>query len=321
MISKYTNDEYLYKDIGLGEDTVLWNLAHLSPGQAQQFKSQIARWIKNPKIKKIFLFDHEGFWYEPFIGLDDKIHCWDSTIFDHPRFHSYFFWINWVKEVDGYVNASKNLTPWQDKNCNQMFDALLGIKRPNRIFVREHALSHAESSKFLVGDFNNSCGWSSSPDTWISGGEFETGNWKINYWQNCNVNISCIIPYNVYNNTWYSLVTETMPRLGPFLTEKTVKPILSKRLFIIFGCKHHLKMLKSAGYQTFSSIIDESYDDIDDDQLRYQKAWDQVCYLLTLDPKKVYESIANIVEYNYNLTMHTNWKENFYNEVRQLAKN
>lgn len=47
-----------------------------------------------------------------------------------------------------------------------------------------------------------------------------------------------------------------------FLTEKTYRPIAAGRPFIVAGPLHTLSFLKSLGFKTFSSILNESYDEI-----------------------------------------------------------
>ena len=100
------------------------------------------------------------------------------------------------------------------------------------------------------------------------------------------------------------LVTETVAagqRLH--LTEKTFKPICLRMPFIIVGTAGSLEYLRSYGFRTFSTIWDESYDLIADDELRLKKIGE---LLQELDSKTVEEKnqlfrqAQDIVEYNYN---------------------
>ena len=50
-----------------------------------------------------------------------------------------------------------------------------------------------------------------------------------------------------------------------FISEKTWKPIMVGHPFIMVGNKNNLKFLKDLGYKTFDKWIDESYDDIEDE--------------------------------------------------------
>ena len=67
-----------------------------------------------------------------------------------------------------------------------------------------------------------------------------------------------------YNDTSFSLVVESEQEQTDrvFLTEKTFKPIAMGHPFLIFGHLRSLKLLMENGFKTFSSMFDESYDDI-----------------------------------------------------------
>ena len=54
-----------------------------------------------------------------------------------------------------------------------------------------------------------------------------------------------------------------------YITEKTLKPLAHGRPFIIVGPVDSLKALNNYGFRTFSSIIDETYDSINDDEQRF----------------------------------------------------
>ncbi len=55
---------------------------------------------------------------------------------------------------------------------------------------------------------------------------------------------------------------------GVTLTEKTYKPILLKRPFLVYGIPNILSMLHKEGFRTFDGIIDETYDNIKDEHER-----------------------------------------------------
>jgi hypothetical protein len=68
-----------------------------------------------------------------------------------------------------------------------------------------------------------------------------------------------------YNNIAIDIVTETVynyPHLQ--ITEKTLRPILQKRMFLIVGGPNSLGILKDRGFKTFDPWICEDYDGISD---------------------------------------------------------
>jgi hypothetical protein len=96
-----------------------------------------------------------------------------------------------------------------------------------------------------------------------------------------------------------------------FYTEKTVKPILARRLFVAFVGQHYIRNLHNLGFQTFHGIIDESYDEEPDMTKRYQMAYEQMQYLFTQPQDVILEQIRPIVEYNYHYMLSTDWYGEF----------
>jgi hypothetical protein len=84
-------------------------------------------------------------------------------------------------------------------------------------------------------------------------------------------NLACNIHISDYHQTFISIITETLTCPGTlFLSEKTWKPLLVGHPFLTFGNKGTLNYLKSIGYMTFDKWIDESYDDMEDENDRYK---------------------------------------------------
>lgn len=63
---------------------------------------------------------------------------------------------------------------------------------------------------------------------------------------------------------------------GTFLTEKTFKPIKHGQLFFIAGPAGSLRLLRDMGYRTFDSVLDNSYDRIEDATQRWAKLLDAI---------------------------------------------
>lgn len=57
----------------------------------------------------------------------------------------------------------------------------------------------------------------------------------------------------------------------PYLTEKTLRPIACKRMFMVLGPCGILKLLKAKGFLTFDDMIDESYDETENPTHRFLK--------------------------------------------------
>lgn len=128
---------------------------------------------------------------------------------------------------------------------------------------------------------------------------------------------STLIPWAIYNNSWYSIISETNPVWCDinFLTEKTAKCLAAMRVFVMFNAPGTLRYLRSLGFQTFhGEFIDESYDDQHGNELRWQMAWEQVQRLAAADPVKVYEYYQPVLTFNANLM-----ETYAANEVKNIA--
>jgi UDPglucose 6-dehydrogenase len=77
---------------------------------------------------------------------------------------------------------------------------------------------------------------------------------------------------NHYEQALLSVITETTYEHGDvFISEKTFRAIAHAHPFIIVGPSQSLQMLKNLGFETFNGIIDESYDQAYDPNVRMQK--------------------------------------------------
>ena len=90
-----------------------------------------------------------------------------------------------------------------------------------------------------------------------------------------------------YDQTQFSVVLESSVHTRaelPFVTEKTFKPIAFQHPFLVLGCCNTLSYLRSLGFETWENIWDQSYDDIDNWQLRCYNIVQQIhCGSVVLD--------------------------------------
>jgi hypothetical protein len=71
---------------------------------------------------------------------------------------------------------------------------------------------------------------------------------------------------------YFEIVTESWVTDGgcTYFTEKTIRPLIGAKPFILVGCPGSLRHLRTLGFQTFAPHIDETYDDIDDPHERLE---------------------------------------------------
>ena len=114
-----------------------------------------------------------------------------------------------------------------------------------------------------------------------------------NTWGDAIVNPRC------YTDSWFSLVTETIYDYPhTFRTEKIWKPILMAHPFVVAANPGYLKDLRAAGFQTFHSLIDEGYDQIDCPQARIERIIDTVRGISQSGAAEFWEASCDICKYN-----------------------
>ena len=216
----------------------------------------------------------------------------------------------WFDAVSGlYQQFPEVLSQFDFASCPFFFDALLGTKTPVRDFIYQSILDNKLTNKIFLNYVGN------GRDQYISEPGVELPNnlthssTHVTY-KNVRVHFSNILPITIYKNSSYSIVAESRSTgKFNFYTEKTAKPIIARRLFVVFASRYHLKNLRSLGFQTFDNVIDESYDEIEDNQQRWAVAFEQVKYLCKQDQNMVLSAIKSRVDHNYQLFMSTDWTQ------------
>ena len=242
---------------------------------------------------------------------------------------SHIHWMDWfITSIIFYKykpHVLDKLTPYLKKS--KTFDILLGQPKPHRTLIYDFAIDH--SDQVIMTYFKdhttpirqleeNSWIWESEgltiPDT-----DFNFTVTPVTYYD-CSMSLSQIVPISIYNQTAYSIICETnFKNHYSFFTEKTVKPILGRRLFLMFGGRHQLRNLRKLGFRTFDGIIDESYDEVADLTQRAKMIQSQMTYLFNQDQQIILDKIKPIVEHNYYTMMETDWYGDFAREFQSVV--
>jgi hypothetical protein len=273
-------------------------------------------------------------------AFDNEMHCYHIDIFQQ---HTQ---PNVIWAVPGTVNDNKNVVLWNahfdltvtpyrqmlDKintvEHNKIkpfyFDALLGWKKPHRDFLYEsiHALHLQQKiittymdSPIKKFDIKKHFVW--EPEIKKFYNSVDNFSNTVEY-HGHEMSLARILPIQIYNQTAYSIVAETgADNRYCFFTEKTAKPIMARRLFVMFSSRGFLRNLKAIGFKTFDTVIDESYDLIYNDQDRWSAAFEQVQRLCEMDQSTVFAKIASAVEHNYNLLMNTDWNQRMLDQIQE----
>jgi len=247
-------------------------------------------------------------------------------------FHG-FAALDWYR---GYHALNYNKTI--DKNPTHdfvSFNRLITDDRSYRIYfvslLKEHGLLNQGLVSFGVADDVN-LSWQdevSNPDSKLSNNakshitRYLPGTDKLvidnSYIQgSASADILRTINRVDYNNSpkfdsYWNIVTETVFYYNKLhLTEKIFKPIVNKQPFMLLASPGNLAYLKSYGFKTFDSIIDESYDNISNNDLRTEAVVKQLswyCGLTNKEKEEIIQTATPIVEYNF---------QHFYGEFKHI---
>ena len=110
---------------------------------------------------------------------------------------------------------------------------------------------------------------------------------------------------------------------GPtFFTEKTWKPIVYKRPFLLLGVPEINQTLKKLGFELYDEIFHYSFDNQPDDLKRLKMFWEQIDKYIDLDPKIFSDKLKVLDEkLEHNRKTYLEWYEstlNLSNEVRNI---
>jgi hypothetical protein len=273
--------------------------------------------VVNPELIQEPLGEHLALLRQHF--SNDRIitvtseHLSDCVPNEHVYRYPYF--LTEIPMINKYVDTSATEKP-------KLFDALLGLNKEHRQFIFNSLRQHNLIDKCYLSLIEK--------DQWIYYSDdlrpletkaaleaMEKNNGVFNSYINTSFQqyypISRQMPFDIYKNSWYSIVAETNCHTWTFISEKTAKPLYAKRIFVMFAAQYHLKKLREWGFQTFDSIIDESYDVEIDRMKRYKMAFDQVLALSRQDPLSVYRKITPILEHNHDLICN---RQHFVNPLR-----
>jgi len=212
------------------------------------------------------------------------------------------------------------ISHYLDRNTDQsttadqksfLFDAMLGARRPHRDYVMLGLTQTGLLEQSIVtyrdcfpgGLINNQTQEFSNlfPNirlNWPYVSPNLDPAWEVS--DHVNNQVSFTTPVKIFQKCYYSIITETLGTGRDFFfSEKTIKAFFARRMFVMFGNQYYLRRLKNLGFQTFGSVLDESYDSNPLDFDRFAQALEQLTYLASQDPHKILQQVAPILEHNH----------------------
>jgi hypothetical protein len=127
-----------------------------------------------------------------------------------------------------------------------------------------------------------------------------------------------------YCDTYFSLVTETIFDYPySFRTEKMAKPLAIGHPWIVASNQGFYRDMRNLGFQTFDSLIDESFDSIDNSQERMDRIVAVVNDLCQQDLTSFMQASESICKYNQQHLQHlssnikSEFADKFFNFIEQ----
>lgn len=239
-----------------------------------------------------------------------------DVVLNHPR-SNYYPAISWFLGTRNFYASE----PWAVKLLASLdhsdhkpykFDCLLGAQRIHRDLVESFYQQSSLKDQFFFTYFRK---------------DITQGHWNQDYSQHSltsepveidvignqtyHAALSAIIPDYIYNQTSHTIVCETtcFNEYNQY-TEKVAKPMLAQRIFVAFCGQWYLRNLRSLGFRTFDTIIDESYDSDPNMPRRFARAWAQVERLCQADSAQLRSQVRDILEHNRQHFIATDWHKN-----------
>lgn len=111
---------------------------------------------------------------------------------------------------------------------------------------------------------------------------------------------SLVPSLDLYSQCAFEVGAETLTTQGSWFTEKTMRPIAAKMPLVLMSVPGALKELRNLGFRTFGNYIDESYDNIDNEQDRVLKVVETVKDIVKSGSADFANAVSDITEHNWN---------------------
>ena len=243
--------------------------------------------------------------YENFLG---KVHDYDENLKaieeysvnqQSQRPYKFLFLNGRMREHRKYLLTKFQKTGLLDQALWSNLDASLGVGRMN--FIAGSGIScssdpfpvHYLPAEYEVEKYQAHTAVAPESVTGRLEGKF---NLFKNEWGEIYLNT------RAYLDTYFSLVTETVfDHPYSFRTEKIWKPIAIGHPFVVASGQGYYRDLHNLGFRTFGHLIDEGFDQIDNNQDRIDRIVAVVQDLCTQDLSAFVTAAQDVCKYNQQL--------------------
>ena len=125
-----------------------------------------------------------------------------------------------------------------------------------------------------------------------------------------------------YQHIACDIVVETVFKYPyPYVSEKTLRPMACKRMFIVLGPPGVLKLLHSMGFKTFDDFINEDYDNISDPIDRFLAVNEQIHQLCDRPLEEIVQYLqTNESKFDHNFSNLVGLQEKEIKEISSKLK-
>jgi hypothetical protein len=243
------------------------------------------------RTDKKYIFFINGFWDTEKKHLPYRYKIVDTSFFLFEMVDTYFS----PHRFCFYSNKTYNF----DLDKPMMFVSTVGNTRPIRDYLTKQLVSKLNYSNYILKYSGQDLGKFSGDLDIISvrPGEFDP---YISLQSKYFHTISQTLPIAMYNQARFNLIVETdIEETNQFfLTEKTIKCLITGMPFVVVASPKFLSNLHDLGFVTYNDIWDESYDEIQDHKKRVDSIIELCNHLACLDWQKLNSKLRYIGSMN-----------------------
>lgn len=231
--------------------------------------------------------------------------------------HSHFFpmsWHYWIDEMENIAPTEFQFGVFQGRGCPSrnriLYDAV--NKWPGKFLVSKMPNTHGDSWGMKLplhaSNCENATDWFEDVEhanAWFATNSVSSidnhviqDQYRVPELSSGHMAQSLFRHYSKFN---IELVCETYTMGDTFFpTEKTIRPIVGNKPFIVYGPRNYLNNLKKEKFQTFGSLWDESYDQYEGVK-RWQAITDLINSLTELSDtewQEIVKQAADTTRYN-----------------------
>lgn len=269
------------------------NLLHYIPPQNVVIVSSNLFYTLNPHSLKKDFCPYRVFYFNDFFNLMTEKHIPDNRSFKVKNhftclsgvdkyFRRYFYYLLKINNLINYGFVSHN------RFENYTDDRDIYFENKIKDSVTSFDIFKQISNEKLIIDKSYADFFNSTPHKKLRG-----LNDDMMMWDNSDFS----------KHSGIEVVLESAIKGCNFISEKTIKAILNKNIFLLVGGFQTLVFLRKLGFKTFDHIVDESYDLIRCDFTRVNSTFAQLkkfCTLSLDEVEKIKNDNQELLDYNYN---------------------